>query len=422
MVKLTPRRSELQAEIRRLLKNEWTRESINTFLQSYFQTIPKDWASNMFRAGLGADPAKNRNFPSAMLKQFQELLFNASTVRKESDGSFSAESWKVIMSKKTWEMAKHSYTQDNAADDTPRTPANSRIQSCDDEQEPPWSPKRQPGGVAARVLKRHALFADIQLLFDKICAAYHSPNTKEREDLAHKAQEKVGQVLRQDVDAQKELFTLIQNSFKDIPVGPCVRQRPREETAEGLCAAAECAQSGFLAFLLELKERAGIPDRQVHPAEPKTLASTLRKLSKASSTVHNTFDFNRTTFTFKTLRDFMSFQAAIQAYNARIVKMKIKGMDVEDNTKITEPPCMLMQIALPLDKFDEAMKDLVADDCKEWIVEIQLTTPEILETKKLCHPIYEILRLILFPEKDKFPKFCFICGKNNKLKFAASKA
>lgn len=170
---------------------------------------------------------------------------------------------------------------------------------------------------------------------------------------------------------------------KELPMNP-------RSTIEQVAAARKASWS-FKQILQTIRKELGM-EKCLHMGDIKHIRGVLRKL-KAKRMVH---DLLRATYTISDDEQLKKLMAAVHKhFDVVTLDNKFKSR------KETEPPCLHLKL-----RFKELPPQLQSVVTREaWVMELQLTTPEILKYKAThCHPVYELWR------NGPFPRVCPACG------------
>jgi len=207
--------------------------------------------------------------------------------------------------------------------------------------------------------------------------------------------------LQQEVREIEQDITHLQGESKDFNDLADMPQGLLNKTADGLLAAGALAQDTFLAAVENLRKQAGLAQNEVIIGPLKKRDRLIQKMEEMKRDGKHgcaVFDINRATLLVRAdakrwAKVLLELTTCFGVVRKRKNKFKVKW------DFISEPPCLLYQLALRA-KFPWMEKGEV------WLVELQITTPEIMAIKNRSHPFYEILRATTMPTK------CVMCGKH----------
>jgi len=174
--------------------------------------------------------------------------------------------------------------------------------------------------------------------------------------------------------------------------------------AEGLSLVGKLAQQHFVKNMELVCENAGLAlaDLLIGPVkgEVRVNAKMLELASQGQNPL-TIFDMNRATLLSVHKH---SFVRVLMALGQFFDTVKMKNKFKVDKKKITEPPCLFFQLAMVCDE----IADYLEPNAK-YVVELQITTPEILSLKnEFCHALYEIDRL---KDSEPLPDKCVVCHR-----------
>lgn len=232
---------------------------------------------------------------------------------------------------------------------------------------------------------------------ERLCQLFHKPGCNDRlKELAGALQKSVlnPQLIRMLKKLQDKKPTLFK-ALQTIDEKSCPKKNLPESplSASGYLAVSRKAYRPFEQALQNICTEAKMDARTcLHMGDIKHIRGVLCKL-KLKKTLH---DMLRATCTFSTnVQLSVLVEAVYKHFDVVALDNKFKSR------KETEPPCLHLKL-----RFKELPPQLQGVVGREaWVMELQLTTPEILNYKAThCHPVYELWR------DGPFPRVCPVCG------------
>lgn len=246
--------------------------------------------------------------------------------------------------------------------------------------------------------------SEIWVVERNICREFQSvhPSLEKVRGLAEQGRDILQQWLQFELKKNEHIFSLLRggDSMEDLDATEGDPQHLKDKTVDGLLYAGEQAQKAFETAIENLRQRVDLVPADVVMGRVKGKQRLLEKMNEyqnmtSSKHVYGIFDMNRATLMCVTAQHWIHTLQEIVKVFKEVKKMKNKFNKQWD---LSEPPCLFYQLTLR-DKFDWMEPD------KHWVVELQVTTHEIVLIRDHSHRIYELLRV------TSLPKYCVICQR-----------
>jgi len=242
----------------------------------------------------------------------------------------------------------------------------------------------------------------VTFLENELCRSFHRGDSiASLKTLAQQAIPTIQKLLKLDLEQTLATCQFLKDLLPELDRPR--PQTPRAKTAKGLVAVGARAQRPFddvLRKLLVRPNSSALPLSRLRVGPVKTLERLQAKMDELKTNGKDpmcVFDINRATVVCSNPDEFNHIIGSIAQFFYSLIKVKNK-FNVEWES-VNDPPCIFYQLAmLPCDD----VNGLLEKDTN-WIVEVQVTTPQILQTKELCHVVYELTRADQRPSRCPLP-------------------